>query len=69
MRRKRVEMLDARFEGHEGNKVRVVSVCVRIGNVVRDWRSSVRADRGTVVFTMELASCVSGVLEQAFFSL
>lgn len=62
-------MLDARFEGHESNKVQVVSVRVRNRNEVRGWRSSVRGDSGTFVFTMDLASCFSGLSEHAFFPL
>ena len=57
MTRQRVEMLDARSEGHKGNQVHVVSLRVRRRYEVRGSRSSARADGGTVVRVMGLMSC------------
>ena len=69
MPRQRVEMLDARSEGHKGNQVQVVSVRVRVRDEVRDSRSAARADGGTVdVHMVALVSCFFGLSDHALLS-
>lgn len=65
MPRKRVEMLDARFEGDKSYQIHVVSVRVHILNEIDSSRSSVRTNGGAIARVVELMSRSSGLPDHA----